>query len=63
MLLVPWGYGRQKPADYNELYNLGAKGKAALEATYGTQYKLGTAPDLLYSASGMKRHLVVYHNN
>jgi hypothetical protein len=55
MLLVPWGYGRQKPADYNELYNLGMKGKTALERTYGTRYRLGTAPDLLYSAAGMSR--------
>jgi hypothetical protein len=52
LLLVPWGYGKGKPADYNELYNLGMKGKQALEATYRTQYKIGTAPDLLYSAAG-----------
>jgi len=52
MILIPWGYGRQKPADYNELYNLGLKGKQALEATYRTPYRLGTAPDLLYSAAG-----------
>ena len=52
LLLVPWGYGRQKPADYNELYSLGMQGKRALEGTYGTQYKIGTAPDLLYSAAG-----------
>jgi len=53
MWLVPWGYVKnQKPADYNELMRLGRYGKEALERTYGTQYSLGTAPDLLYPAAG-----------
>lgn len=52
LILVPWGFGRRKPVDYNDLYSLGLKGKAALEATYQTRYKLGTAPDLLYAAAG-----------
>jgi hypothetical protein len=53
MWLVPWGFSKyQKPSDYNELMRLAATGKRALERTYGTQYRLGTAPDLLYPAAG-----------
>lgn len=52
LLLVPWGFQSRKPADYDELYQLGYKGKVALEATYGTKYQIGTCPDLLYPASG-----------
>jgi len=53
MWLVPWGYAKyQKPADYQELVRMASYGKRALEGTYGTQYRLGTAPDLLYPAAG-----------
>jgi murein tripeptide amidase MpaA len=51
--LVPYGYAQnKKPADYNELVQLASIGKRALEATYRTPYRLGTAPDLLYPAAG-----------
>lgn len=51
--LIPYGYSKQvKPADYNELVRLASVGKSALEKTYGTRYQMGTAPDLLYEASG-----------
>ncbi|OXA50734.1 Carboxypeptidase B [Folsomia candida] len=51
--LVPYGYARNtRPVDYNELVRLAQVGKNALSATYGTSYRLGTAPDLLYPAAG-----------
>lgn len=53
MWLVPWGYVKsQKPQTYNELMRMAQFGTTALERTYGTQYSLGTAPDLLYPAAG-----------
>lgn len=50
--LLPWSYTRQRPADYNELYSMAATGARALAQTYGTQYRVGSAPEILYEAAG-----------
>ena len=52
MILLPWGYTKQRPKDYKELMALANKGKEALEKTYGTKYKVGTSPDLLEVGAG-----------
>lgn len=56
MWLVPWGYKNEKPKDYYDMYILAEKGVEALEAVRGTDYLLGTAAELLYTASGMVKH-------
>jgi len=50
--LMPWSYTRQRPSDYNELYNLARAGAQGIRQTYGTSYRVGTAPELLYEAAG-----------
>nr|CAD7425757.1 unnamed protein product [Timema monikensis] len=52
MWLVPWGYKEEKPRDYYDMYTLAEKGVEALEAIRGTDYLLGTAAELLYTAPG-----------
>ncbi|KDR21621.1 Carboxypeptidase B [Zootermopsis nevadensis] len=52
MWLVPWGYKNDKPKGYYDMYILAEKGVEALEAVRGTDYLLGTAAELLYTASG-----------
>jgi murein tripeptide amidase MpaA len=56
MWLVPWGYKNEKPKDYYDMYILAEKGVEALEAVRGIDYLLGTAAELLYTASGMVKH-------
>lgn len=50
--LMPWSYTRQRASDYNELYRMAYQGAKALSATYGTRYRVGSAPELLYEAAG-----------
>jgi len=55
MWLVPWGFSKyNKPADYKQLLAIGQYGASALRRPYGTSYRVGTAPDLLYPAAGGK---------
>ncbi|CAL8102669.1 unnamed protein product [Orchesella dallaii] len=50
--LLPWSYTRQRPSDYSELQRLGLIGARALASTYGTRYRVGSAPEILYEAAG-----------
>ncbi|XP_068082032.1 carboxypeptidase B-like [Anabrus simplex] len=52
MWLVPWGYKNEKPKDYYDMYVLAEKGVQALQSVRGTDYLLGTSPELIYAASG-----------
>uniref|UniRef100_A0A0A9XQJ7 Carboxypeptidase B n=2 Tax=Lygus hesperus TaxID=30085 RepID=A0A0A9XQJ7_LYGHE len=52
MLLLPWGYTKQSPKDYDDLMYVGRKAVEALQRLYGTPYKIGTSPSLLYPTSG-----------
>ncbi|CAA9994178.1 unnamed protein product [Nesidiocoris tenuis] len=52
MLLLPWGYTKQNPKDYDDLMYLGRKAIESLTRMYGTPYKIGTSPSLLYPTSG-----------
>lgn len=52
MWLIPWSFKKEKPKDYYELYVLAEEGIAALQKERGTEYLLGTAPELIYTATG-----------
>jgi carboxypeptidase A2 len=53
--LLPWGYTRTKPDDYDDLYSLAQKGTDALKAVHGTSYRIGSTGRILYLASGTAR--------
>jgi len=52
LILLPWGFQSDTPADYDEMYALAMKGSAALTAVHGKTYETGCIPCLLYIASG-----------
>ncbi|XP_033883101.3 carboxypeptidase A1-like [Acipenser ruthenus] len=52
LLMVPYGYTCNKPADYQELENVGKSAASALKSLYGTSYQVGNICDIIYPASG-----------
>ncbi|XP_058794270.1 carboxypeptidase A2-like [Phymastichus coffea] len=52
MLLVPWGFTRSKPPDFDDLMNIANKAKKAIAKVSGTEYKVGPAAELLYPTTG-----------
>ncbi|CAL8121566.1 unnamed protein product [Orchesella dallaii] len=50
--MTPWGFTEVKPVDYDELIRVARIGVAAIESHRGTKYDVGSAPDVLYMASG-----------
>ncbi|XP_067013998.2 carboxypeptidase B [Anabrus simplex] len=52
VLLYPWGYTEEPPADAADLQSLGDKAMAALEAVRGTKYLTGPTVGLMYYAAG-----------
>ncbi|ULU12059.1 hypothetical protein L3Y34_015422 [Caenorhabditis briggsae] len=53
MWIHPYSHARKSvPADVAELERVGKAAVAALENTYGTQYKFGTGSDILYPSAG-----------
>ncbi|XP_046989681.1 carboxypeptidase B-like [Schistocerca americana] len=42
----------EKPADYYDLFVLAEEAAAALKAERGTEYLIGTAPELIYPTTG-----------
>ncbi|XP_041112204.1 carboxypeptidase A1-like [Polyodon spathula] len=52
LLMVPYGYTCDKPADYQELENVGKSAASALKSLYGTSYQVGNICDVIYPASG-----------
>jgi carboxypeptidase A2 len=52
MLLVPWGFTRARPADFDDLINIANKAKNAIAKVHGTEYKVGPATELLYPTTG-----------
>ncbi|XP_001602586.2 carboxypeptidase A2-like [Nasonia vitripennis] len=52
MLLVPWGFTRTRPADFQDLMNIATKAKKAMAKVHGTDYKVGPAAELLYPTTG-----------
>ncbi|CAG9564612.1 unnamed protein product [Danaus chrysippus] len=51
-LLYPWGYDNAVPPDHKELDLVGKNIAAAIEATGGSKYSVGSSSGLLYPASG-----------
>ncbi|XP_040269365.1 carboxypeptidase A2-like [Bufo bufo] len=52
LLMFPYGYKCTKPADFEELNDVGNAAAMALRSLYGTQYKVGTICSTIYQASG-----------
>ncbi|XP_046604830.1 carboxypeptidase A4-like [Neodiprion virginianus] len=52
MWLVPWGYTKIRPPDFEELANVARKATSAILKVHGTQYQVGASPELLYPTSG-----------
>ncbi|XP_070579140.1 carboxypeptidase A1-like [Ptychodera flava] len=53
LYLVPWGYKYEHPKDYDANMAMGKAFADALRAVHGTNYTVGTPPDVLYRASGI----------
>jgi len=52
-LLIPFGHaGHEKPANDAELHTVGNNAAEALAVRYGTRYKVGNIPEIIYVASG-----------
>ena len=50
LILLPWGYAREYPSDYNETLTLANLASSKFRAF---NYRVGTTVDLLYRASGI----------
>ncbi|XP_004674872.1 PREDICTED: carboxypeptidase O [Condylura cristata] len=55
LILTPYGYTTDKSSNHEELIQVGQKAANALKAKYGTNYKVGSSADILYSTSGSSR--------
>ncbi|XP_060049384.1 carboxypeptidase O [Erinaceus europaeus] len=55
LLLLPYGYTKNKSSNYEELIQVGQKAANALKAKHGTNYRVGSSADILYSTSGSSR--------
>jgi len=52
LLMYPWGYTTQLPADNAALLRVGTAAANALRAVYGTAYDVGSIANIIYVASG-----------
>lgn len=52
MWLLPWGYTKQVAKDHDDMMYLGRRAVEALQKVHGTNYKIGSSPQLLYPTSG-----------
>jgi len=52
LILLPWGFQNDPPADYDEMYARALRGGDALKNVHGKQYETGCIPCMLYIASG-----------
>ncbi|XP_013391836.1 carboxypeptidase B-like [Lingula anatina] len=50
--LTPWGWGREKPSDNDEMMRVANLGKTAVQGVNGKSWIVGAPPDILYAASG-----------
>ncbi|XP_049628857.1 carboxypeptidase O [Suncus etruscus] len=55
LILLPYGYTKNKPINYDEMLQVGKKAANALKAKHGTNYKVGSSADILYATSGSSR--------
>uniref|UniRef100_A0A5F9C9G0 Carboxypeptidase O n=1 Tax=Oryctolagus cuniculus TaxID=9986 RepID=A0A5F9C9G0_RABIT len=54
-ILLPYGYTKNKSSNHEELIQVGQKAANALKAKHGTNYRVGSSADILYSSSGSSR--------
>lgn len=52
LILLPWGWGYEQPANYADLARVANAGNDALKAVHGKNYEVGCIPCMLYIASG-----------
>ncbi|XP_071439408.1 carboxypeptidase B-like [Hetaerina americana] len=52
MWLLPWGFTKTAPDDYNDLMEMGRTAVDAIAKVGGTKYDIGGATSLLYHSSG-----------
>jgi len=52
LILLPWGYTKNLPDDYEQMYQLAMKGSDAIAATHGKQYDVGCVPCVLKDRGG-----------
>lgn len=55
LILLPYGYTKNKSINYDEMLQVGQKAANALKAKHGTNYKVGSSADILYATSGSSR--------
>ncbi|KAK1336591.1 hypothetical protein QTO34_002624 [Cnephaeus nilssonii] len=48
LILMPYGYTKNKPSNYEELIQVGQKAANALKAKHGTNYRVGSSIDILW---------------
>ncbi|XP_036609220.1 carboxypeptidase O [Trichosurus vulpecula] len=54
-ILTPYGYTKKRPRNYAELIRIGQKTAKELKAKHGSNYKVGSSSEMLYSLSGSSR--------
>jgi murein tripeptide amidase MpaA len=52
IMLLPYGYSSDIPQEYPDLEKVAISGAAALKASRGTEYRIGSSARILYAASG-----------
>jgi len=52
LYITPWAWSTQSPPDLANMTSLGNKAAAAIKATYGKTYQVGSTAQILYVASG-----------
>lgn len=50
--LTPWGFTRELPPDYDDLYTKARRAADAVEKVYGTRFRVGSSTRILYAAAG-----------
>ncbi|XP_039965025.1 carboxypeptidase B-like [Bactrocera tryoni] len=51
-LLYPWGYTSELPETWRDIDDIARAGAAAIKTATGTEYTVGSSPNVLYPASG-----------
>ncbi|XP_045874067.1 carboxypeptidase O isoform X1 [Meles meles] len=54
-ILTPYGYTKNKSSNHEELIQVGQKAANALKKKHGTNYRVGSSADILYTTSGSSR--------
>ncbi|XP_048857870.1 carboxypeptidase O [Brienomyrus brachyistius] len=55
LILVPYGYPEVSAPNYEELMQVGLEAAKAIKSVHGTDYTVGSPPDVLYANSGSSR--------